>query len=335
LGLSAIIATQALRSVAPGSLSRVTRMVVRRPLLAVFLVAASCAHGVDPGAGGDVSPVGSGSSGGASSNGGDLGSGTGNSTSVTAGGSSSSAGGASSGGTTTPSGAGTSSSGGAITSSGGASSGGGTTSSSGATGSGGSPTVVVPAGDLVVQYMSVTSTDKGSIHPHLAVVNRGKKDVPLAQLTLRYWYTADGTASSSDYQQAELDYAAIPRLTNMRTSVVLSTAAVKPPQTGADTYLEVAFMGPDSLGPGQLDVDKMPLVSTQQIEIRVHWPGYTPQYDESNDYSYDATKTSYADSPKVTLYQNGTLIWGVEPDGTKPSGEPVTGGDASAPDAGP
>src|SRR5262249_27454903 len=34
---------------------------------------------------------------------------------------------------------------------------------------------------------------------------------------------------------------------------------------------------------------------------------------EGNDYSYDATKTSFADWTKVTLYRNGTLVWGAEP----------------------
>jgi cellulose 1,4-beta-cellobiosidase len=307
-------------------------MVVRRTPLLGVLVVASCAHGVDPGgpSSADLTSGGT-SSVGATSSGGDFGSGAGNSTSVSTGGSSSS-GGASAGGTASSS-AGTSSSGGTTTSSGGAA--GGTTASGGAAGSGGSPTVPVPPGDLVVQYMPAASMDTGSIHPHFAVVNRGKKTVPLAQLTLRYWYTADGTATGSDYQQTQLDYAEISRLTSGRTTVVLSTAAVKPAETGADTYLQVGFMGPDALGPDQMDVDHMPLVSTKQIEVEVHWPGYNPKYDESNDYSYDGTKTTYADWPKVTLYQNGTLIWGVEPDGTKPANEPPPAGDASTPDAGP
>ena len=34
---------------------------------------------------------------------------------------------------------------------------------------------------------------------------------------------------------------------------------------------------------------------------------------ESNDHSYDITKTALADWNKVTLYRNGALIWGTEP----------------------
>jgi hypothetical protein len=143
--------------------------------------------------------------------------------------------------------------------------------------------------------------------------------VPLAQITIRYWYTADGPTSSSNYQELMLDYAEVGRLTNGRTTVVLSFAPVMPPQPNADTYLQIAFKGPDSIGPGQMTVDKTPFLETKQIEVAAHWPGYNPKYDQTNDYSY-AAKTAYADSPKVTLYQNGVLVWGTEPDGTMPSG---------------
>src|SRR5262249_34734096 len=36
-------------------------------------------------------------------------------------------------------------------------------------------------------------------------------------------------------------------------------------------------------------------------------------YNEANDYSFDPTKTSFADWTRVTLYRNGTLVWGTEP----------------------
>jgi hypothetical protein len=52
--------------------------------------------------------------------------------------------------------------------------------------------------------------------------------------------------------------------------------------------------------------------NTGEIQVWFHknsWGNYT----ETGDYSYDATKTGYADWNKVTLYQNGTLVWGTEP----------------------
>ena len=39
----------------------------------------------------------------------------------------------------------------------------------------------------------------------------------------------------------------------------------------------------------------------------------TDVYTQTNDPSFDATKIMYADWNRVTLYQNGTLVWGTEP----------------------
>jgi hypothetical protein len=36
-------------------------------------------------------------------------------------------------------------------------------------------------------------------------------------------------------------------------------------------------------------------------------------FAEADDYSFDPTKLSFADWTRVTVYQNGTLIWGSEP----------------------
>ena len=36
-------------------------------------------------------------------------------------------------------------------------------------------------------------------------------------------------------------------------------------------------------------------------------------FAEADDYSFDPTKLSFADATRVTVYQNGTLIWRTEP----------------------
>lgn len=108
------------------------------------------------------------------------------------------------------------------------------------------------------------------------------------------------------------------------TTVKLSFGPVTPAQTGADTYLEVGFTGSATIG-----------TDTGEIQTRVNWKNYTQGYDETNDYSYDGTKTSFVDWPKATLYQRGVLIWGREPDGTVPDVGGADGGpDGAARDAG-
>ena len=311
-------------------------MTRRIPLPALSLAtlvafAIGCAHGVDP-----VDPDAIGGTGGTGFGSGSI-SGTGdipNGTGATV--SSSGGTGSSSGGASPSTGAAPSSGGGNSPGTGGGSSGGpsgGGTSGGGAagaagTGAGGVVVDPVLPGDVVVQYFSAENgTGITNIKPHFNIVNRGKKLVPLAQLTLRYWYTADGPTSGT-YQELQLDYAEVTRLTGGGTKVKMSVAAVTPPQPNADTYIEIGFTGTDSIGPGKVDVDKNALLATKQIEVAAHWPGYTTKYDQSNDYSY-AAKTAFVDWPKVTLYQNGVLIWGTEPDGTMPSG--VGAGDAGGP----
>src|SRR5262245_43590230 len=147
------------------------------------------------------------------------------------------------------------------------------------------------------------SPNDNQIKPHFNIVNGGTTTVPLSELTIRYWYTNDG----SQPQVYDCDFASR-GCSNLSASFVSITAV-----TGANPYLQLSFSaGAESLTPGQ---------QSGEIQTRLHsqnWSNYT----EGNDYSYDATKTSFADWTRVTLYRNGTLVWGTEPiggDTTPPS----------------
>lgn len=156
-------------------------------------------------------------------------------------------------------------------------------------------TATPSAASLRVQYKAArTNATDGEIVPHFRIVNTGSTSVPLAELTLRYWYTVDGDTT----QNAVCDWAAMGC-----ANVVKGVAAVSPTRTGADYSLQLAFTaaaGDVAAGTGR------------EVQMRVHKTNWTA-YNEANDYSFDPTKTAFAGWTRVTLYRNGVLVWGAEP----------------------
>jgi len=163
-------------------------------------------------------------------------------------------------------------------------------SSSSSTGAGGAP----PVG-LRIQYKAadVLATN-GEIKPHFNIVNGTTTSVPLAELTIRYYYSIEPNGSQTEVFHC--DYALV-GCSKVNGTFVPTTGA------GTDHYMEVAFTGTDMLAPGQ---------QSGEVQTRYNKSDYGA-YDETNDYSFDPTKTALTDWDRVTLYQNGTLVWGVEP----------------------
>jgi hypothetical protein len=161
------------------------------------------------------------------------------------------------------------------------------------------PTVTPTPGSsgLKVQYQvgDPAAPSDNQIRPYLRIVNTGSSSVPLSELTIRYWYTRDTAVG----QSASCDYFA-PGCGTLTTSF----AAVSPARTGADYYYQIGFTsGAGSLAAGATSND------IQTRFNKTDWSNFT----ETGDYSYDSTKTAFADWSKVTLYRNGVLVWGTEP----------------------
>jgi Cellulose binding domain len=166
-------------------------------------------------------------------------------------------------------------------------------SSSAASSSASSSTGGVVMG-LVLQYFAadVNPTDN-QMKPHFRILNGSSSSVPLSSLTIRYYFTAEGNPP----QIFECDYA---------TVGCGNLTGVYAPTTGAsaDHYLEVSF----TAGAGSISAGG----NSGEIQARLHNQDYS-NVNEANDYSFDPTKTAFADWTKVTLYQSGALVWGTEP----------------------
>jgi hypothetical protein len=151
---------------------------------------------------------------------------------------------------------------------------------------------------LRLQYRAAdTTVGDNQIKPHFNIVNPGTTAVPLSELKIRYWYTREGTAGQNFW----CDYSAI----NGSCSNVTGTfVQVSPARSGADFYLEVGFTAAaGSIAAGGQSGE------IQTRFAKTDWSNYT----ETGDYSFDPTKTAFADWTRVTLYRNGVLVWGAEP----------------------
>jgi hypothetical protein len=137
------------------------------------------------------------------------------------------------------------------------------------------------------------------IQPKLRVVNGGASPVPLAQITLRYWYTNETAPSAQVFQlylaQNETTWASIPA--SRVTSRFVNTS-----RPLADTYLEIGFAS---------TAGTLAAAGAVGLEFNVHAQSWRP-YDERNDYSYSPSQTRI-DWSRVTVYRNGVLAWGKEP----------------------
>jgi endoglucanase len=165
---------------------------------------------------------------------------------------------------------------------------------------GGTPTAIstpVTSASIQINYKvgDPGAASDNAIKPYLQVANTGNTAINLSDVTIRYWYTIDSNQSQTYW----CDYAAV-GCSNVNGSFV----AVSPARTNADYYLEISFTaGAGSLAPGG---------NSSDIQSRFSKNDWS-NYDESNDYSYNGTMTSYGSWTKVTAYYKGTLVWGTEP----------------------
>jgi hypothetical protein len=111
---------------------------------------------------------------------------------------------------------------------------------------------------------------------------------------VRYWYTIDVEKP----QQFAVDFAQVGNGNVTGQFVKLAT-----PRPNADFYLQVGF----TAAAGTLAAR-----TSTEVQSRFSRTDFT-FYNQTNDYSFDATKTSYLEWSRMTLYRNGQLIWGTEP----------------------
>jgi hypothetical protein len=183
----------------------------------------------------------------------------------------------------------------------------------------------------------------------LTLVNNTEEWIPIEELSVRYYFTSDNEHDPTLQGHLVFIDDASPTF-GERNNVLSEVSPLDPAEEGAEYYVELSFgagncSGAPCLWPGN-ETSGDPVLEQRPIQLRVQIDPSALRYDLTDDYSYNPDANNDVLCENITLYRNGRLIFGVEPDGTVPEPlldgglpQPVDGGiDAGPsvpPDAGP
>lgn len=151
----------------------------------------------------------------------------------------------------------------------------------------------IPVVSSLKAYSKNAGNSANTIATYVKLDNEGNVPVSYQDITLRYWFTADGGSPVNYY----LDYAVL-------GNQYVNGRIVQPatPLEGADTYLELSFTAPDSLYPASTTGN------IQQRMARSNWSAF----NQANDHSFLPQDTLGANA-HITIYIKGELVYGAEP----------------------
>lgn len=155
------------------------------------------------------------------------------------------------------------------------------------------PAIVTPVVDLKVSTQAVSSA-QNQISTYVRINNEGNVPANYEDLSVRYWFTTEDSASALNYW---IDYA-------VQGAQNISGAFVRlnPSPDSADAYFEVKVKAVA----GKL----YPLSNSGNIQYRIAKANWS-NFNQVNDYSYQPGVLNL--NAHATLYYKGQLIWGTEP----------------------
>jgi hypothetical protein len=160
----------------------------------------------------------------------------------------------------------------------------------------------VASGFSVLYGVQNSNATSPYIECELHAKNSGTSMVTLSELKVRYYFTDEVKKAP----QITINWSHISTSgANQSLSVGATPGTVVPAATGADSYIEFGLSSSHSmLGPGE----------SADFSWRMNGPNQaTDIYTQTNDYSFDASKTSVTVWDHVVLMQNGSILWGTVP----------------------
>jgi hypothetical protein len=156
------------------------------------------------------------------------------------------------------------------------------------------PAPLSATGPVKVQYKCLeTATSPTAGRFGINIVNGSSSPIALSDLVVRYWYTREGPIG---WESITCDWAAS-----------ITASSITANFYNIYHYMDI-HMGTGTIAAGG---------NSGEMQLRWNYGDFSAM-DQSNDYSFSPAIITMTDYMKITLYQNGTLIWGTEPEGLKP-----------------
>jgi Cellulose binding domain len=158
---------------------------------------------------------------------------------------------------------------------------------------------------MVVEYkVEISAAMTAAIGSQLWVVNNGQSPVNLDDLTVRYYFLDQVSASLTkgiNWANTGLVGGAASGFPTGNLTVAIVPMTV--PVSSADTYVEFAFTGSNMLPPSNYVQFSWTVQDTA-----------SQNFTQTGDYSFDAAATSEMQWQNVVLvYQGQSVVWGTPP----------------------
>lgn len=151
------------------------------------------------------------------------------------------------------------------------------------------PDVLARATAIVYYKTNHTAASDKIIEMFLHIENKSSDPLPMTNVKIRYWFTAEATPELHQYYEGP----------------EAKPAYVTFVDDGANSHALMTFGGGSIVKGGDYN----------KSEVQLQISNNTTPFDQSDDFSFDETATADKPNGRITLYLDDKLIWGCEPSG--------------------
>jgi hypothetical protein len=158
---------------------------------------------------------------------------------------------------------------------------------------------------IELKYASDNPTGTGSATFEIELDNNGTTALDLSTVTVNYYFTANGLSGFQfEVYTASVNNAASSAYRSVAMGDVSGAVqAFAPAIATADSVLVISFAGAGSVPVGEFI----------QFKGALHESSYSPNFKQTDDYSFNAKDTTLTDNADIVVDIGGSAAWGTAP----------------------